>query len=433
MKLFFTINMFFLLVFIKISHAQMDHSQHMQGDSAKPERKYPMTVEECTENEYFDLTMSMCMPLPMENMKMAMLVGNFFLVGFNGEGSRAKPKLSSPNMFMLDVGKTIENHYINIDFMGTVEKWTFPDKGYPELLQIGETDANGNPYLDAQHPHSSPIMGLTFSDTIKLGDNKDYLRLFFAPRGAATEGPLAFMHRPTAFLNPDAPLGHHIGQDVGHITSTVLGASLALGDTTYQLSTFNGKEPEPTKVDLPIGELNSQAVRVIRKFSPHLTAMVSLSYVEDPEGHQQIGSHDDQRRVSASAYSTHELKNWKLYNSLIYGNVSSYESAPRLSSIVQEFLLSQNRKNIWTRIEFVERTARQLQISSVPHQDDPSWVTGLTIGYTHFVKKFENSDFGVGTSITKNFLPSQFESAYEGDPWSVRVFIEARGMKMWHF
>lgn len=427
MKLFFTINMFVLLVFIKISHAQMDHSQHTQDDKAKPER-YPMTVEDCTEKEYFEWTMSMCMPLPVENMKMLMFTGNVFLVGFNGEGPRAKPKLSSPNMFMLDVGRTVKNHYLNIDFMGTLEKWTFPEKGYPELLQIGETDADGNPYLDAQHPHSSPIMGLTFSDTIKLEHNKDHLRLFFAPRGAATEGPIAFMHRPTAFLNPDAPLGHHIGQDVGHITSTVLGASLALGDTIYQVSTFNGKEPEPTKVDLPMAELNSQAGRVIRRFSPYLTVMVSLSYVKDPEGH-----HDNQRRVSTSAYSTHELKNWKLYNSLIYGNVSNYESAPSLSSLVQEFLLNQNSKNIWTRVEFVERTARQLLVSSASQQDDPAWVTGLTIGYTHFVKEFENSDFGVGTSFTKNFLPNQFESSYEGDPWSMRIFIEARGMKMWHF
>src|SRR5262249_45983389 len=161
------------------------------------------------------------------------------------------------------------------DYMGTFERWTFPDRGYPELLQIGETDENGVPFIDAQHPHSSPIMGLTLSDTIRLETSreKDYLKFFFAPRGESTDGPIAFMHRPSGMANPDAPLGHHVGQDVGHISSTVIGASLKLGETRIEASTFNGTEPEPDKVDLPLGPPNSYAVRLIEEFSPAVAAM----------------------------------------------------------------------------------------------------------------------------------------------------------------
>ncbi|MBR7513301.1 hypothetical protein KC219_24395, partial [Mycobacterium tuberculosis] len=65
-------------------------------------------------------------------------------------------------MFMVDAGTSVgDRHYVNWEFMGTLEKWPYPGSGTPALLQIGEAQANGRPFLDAQHPHSTPIMGLT--------------------------------------------------------------------------------------------------------------------------------------------------------------------------------------------------------------------------------------------------------------------------------
>ena len=210
--------------------------------------------KDCTEMEVWDVGMGMCMPLPMADMPMSMVMvhGNAFGAYVTESGPRGRDALVSPNMIMLDVGKTYGDlHYINLDVMVTTEKWTFPENGYPELLQIGEEKANGDPYLDAQHPHSSPIMGLTLSDTIKLGPGeKDHLKVFFAPRGGATDGPVAFMHRPTGMMNPDAPLGYHIGQDVGHITSTVIGGSFKKRKIRFEASAFHGRTC-PTKLIFP--------------------------------------------------------------------------------------------------------------------------------------------------------------------------------------
>jgi len=249
----------------------------------------PAGPVDCTSMELWDVSMAMCMPFPLEEMpmKMLMLSGNSFVAGIAEQGPRGRNAVVSPNMFMLDLGSTFAGaHYFNLDLMGTTERWTFPSDGYPELLQIGERDAQGNPYLDAQHPHSSPVMGLTLSDTIRLGKDQTYaLKVFFAPRGEVTEGPVAFMHRVTGLANPDAPLGHHIAQDVGHITSTVIGASLKVGNTRIEASTFNGTEPEPTEIDLPIGVPNSYAFRVIEEFTPKQMAMASFAYVHEPEHH----------------------------------------------------------------------------------------------------------------------------------------------------
>jgi len=427
----------------QMEHSSQPHSQSSQKDKSEMKMKkysYPMMASDCTEMEVFDPTMSMCMPFPMEGMpmKMLMLTGNVFVVGSTSEGPRGRKQVASPNMFMIDVGQTLgDRHYVNLDFMCTAERWTFPENGYPELLQIGETDAKGRPYLDGQHPHSSPIMGLTLSDTIRLGNGKNYLKIFIAPRGAATDGPIAFMHRPTGITNPDAPLGHHIGQDVGHISSTVLGGSLALSATRLQFSVFNGTEPEPTKVDLPIRTPNSAAFRVIQDFTPKVMGMASVAYVKDPEGEgiEATGENkpSKQWRLSASAYSQHEIHpSWTLYNSLIYGYITDYEHASALSSVVQEFWLKGNYSRVWSRIEFVQRTARQLEITSALEQDAPKWVTALTLGYTYALVKIDEDEFGVGGSITKDFLPGEFTGAYGGDPWAAKIFVQFRGMGMWH-
>src|SRR6185312_14267064 len=181
---------------------------------------------------YWDITQGMCEPLAMPGMpmKMAMLHGNIFGTRVWQQGPRGRDAWASTSMVMGDLGTSVgERHYLSAEVMLTAEKWTFPDQGYPLLMQIGEQNSQGTPFIDAQHPHSSPIMGLSFSDTITLENGKDFLKFSFAPRGESTDGPVAFMHRATGMVNPDAPLGHHIGQDVGHITSTVLAGALKLG------------------------------------------------------------------------------------------------------------------------------------------------------------------------------------------------------------
>ncbi|MGZ3722479.1 MAG: hypothetical protein ACXVA9_06095, partial [Bdellovibrionales bacterium] len=338
---------------------------------------------------------------------------------------------SAPNMIMIDAGQSLGDlHYINIDFMGTIEKWTVPHDGNPELLQIGEHQADGSPFLDAQHPHSSPIMGLTLSDTISLGHDKDNVKIWFSPRGQATDGPVPFMHRPTGMVNPDTPLGHHIGQDVGHITSTVIGSSLKLSDVTLELSTFNGTEPEPTKVDLPLRNPNSYAARLIGQFTAQTFAMVSAAYVKSPEPDDSTLDHI--WRYSASLYRDDMLRNgWMLHRTLIWGLVNQYDHASALNSFAHEAWLHKEAHSIWTRLEFVQRTPAELEITTASEPNRGRYVTALTLGYTHKLGTWDVFDVGLGGSLTKDFLPSEYRTAYGGNPLSGKIFLQLSGMKMW--
>jgi hypothetical protein len=428
-----------------LEHSHMGHDRTTDDtkEISKSDHKHekmsfpyirPAGPSDCNEMQLWDVTMGMCMPFPMEGMpmKMLMLSGNAFAVGVTQQSPRGRNAIASANMVMVDVGMTIGgNHYLNLDWMGTIEKWTFPESGYPELLQIGEANAQGQPYIDAQHPHSSPIMGLTLSDTIRLGNvDKNSIKLFFAPRGETTDGPVAFMHRVTGLANPDAPLGHHIAQDLGHITSTVMGASLKLGNTRIEASSFNGTEPEPTKVDLLIGAPNSYAFRLVEEFTPKIMAMASIAYVANPEHHDPTVT--SRMRYSASVYTQSDLSSsWKFYNSLIIGHITNYENA-NLSSIGEEFLFKGDLPRLWGRFELAQRTPGQLQIAVLQNSSQPYWVAALTVGYTHAVVKFHGSELGVGAALVSNFIPDDFSSAYGGtNPWGAKLFLQFGGMGMW--
>ena len=298
---------------------QMANAHSMSNESGTHVSN--MGPSDCSEMLLWDYEMGMCMPVAMTDMAsttMLMVHGNAFGVSTTEQGPRGRRAITSPNMIMTDIGHQFgDSHFVNLDLMATFEKWTFPERGYPELLQIGENDAQGAPYLDAQHPHNSPLMGLTLSDTIRIGERGTSLKLFFAPRGSSTDGPIPFMHRPTGMVNPDAPLGHHIGQDVGHISSTVMGGSLKLCDFRFEASLFNGTEPEPTKVNLPLATPNSEAFRIIYEFTPMLQAMASIAYIRDPESPQPDITFEIRR--SLSVYLQHKVfESWTLHHAFIH-------------------------------------------------------------------------------------------------------------------
>jgi hypothetical protein len=352
-------------------------------------------------------------------MRMAMLSANAFGARVWEQGPRGTDAFAVPDWVMGELGTSAwGRHYLSVNVMLTAEKWLFPDAGYPELAQIGETNAAGAPFIDAQHPHSSPIMGLTFADTIGLGEG-GFLKLSFAPRGEALDGPIPFMHRETGEVNPDAPLGHHIGQDVGHVSSTVLGASLKLGSTRVDVSAFHGAEPEPENVDLPLGAPDSLSARVIEELAPEWLAMASLARVNAPEPDEPSVLFET--RASASVYWHHGLGTWTYSSSLILGAIAGYDAVPWLVSFADEFLLSGGDERIWGRVEVLERTASELGVSEAT---GPRWIAAGTLGYTHRFFSASGVDLGLGGSLTKTLMPGDLLSAYGGNPWSGKVFAQ---------
>lgn len=419
---------------VQQSHGSGHHSH---GSAAAPAEGASDDGDPCGDWAVFDYQWGMCRRLarPGETEPTKMIHGNAFVVATAQSGARQSNQLAAPNWMMLTGGQTIgQRHFLDATLMLTAERWTLPDEGYPLLGQIGEHDADGSPYIDAQHPHSSPVMGFTISDTISLGYDKNYLRLFAAPRGESTDGPIPFMHRLTAQPNPDAPLGHHIGQDVGHISSSVVGSALKLGAGEFAVSAFHGAAPSPTATDMPLGKLDSLAARYSREFGRHWLAMASIAYVKSPEDTLE-NEHDSLRRYSASIYLNRlALGGVTLSNSAIYGLVSHYQGVNLLTSWADEILLESGPDTWFSRLELVERAPGQLAIAGAGDPFIPRPLTSLTLGYERpFYQLTEEQGslaLALGASVSQLWLPTEFQSAYSGNPWTGRVFLRLSGGSM---
>ncbi len=416
--------------------AQDVHAEPTSGPQKKSmsmthdKASYLLTSEDCGAMEVWDVDTQMPMPFPMAHMPMSLLMlhGNGFMVLSAEEGlARGREGFYSPNMFMFDLGTSAGGgHYFNLDVMLTAELWTMCKNGSPELFQVGENQANGTPFIDAQHPHSSPLMGLTLSDTIALADDKSNLKLFVAPRGESTDGPIPFMHRITGEFNPDVPLGHHLGQDVGHVSSTVIGESLKLGGAHLEASLFHGMEPSPTQVDLPVGTLDSFAFRYIQEFTPKISAMVSYAYVQNPEP-----GIDNASRYSVSFYGQKDLsETWTIHNTLVYGLITNIDHASYLSSFLEEFLLTDATSHVFARLEVLQRTPNELGIAGLPNPDTGRWVTAITLGYSHQLVAWDGWELNCGASVTNDQTPPEFTDAYAGNPFTYKFFFQLGGMQM---
>lgn len=392
------------------------------------------SATQCGKNETWDNGMNMCMPSAVATSVVLSGRFNAFAVFSGLQGPRGVDQFAAPNTSMIDAGRSIgSRQFVNLDLMSTVELWTYPYHGYPELLQIGEERSNGSPFIDAQHPHSSPIMGLTLSDTVTLGDAES-LKLSFAPRGESTDGPVAYMHRESARDNPDAPLGHHVGQDVGHISSTVVAAQLDLGTWILEGSAFNGTEPQPTKVDLPIGPINSEAFRVTYLTGPEQRVMASLAHVEQVDPTYPGATRAT--RLSASLYDHFDLGNFgPVDNTLVVGSIKRSPGYPSETSILDEATFGHGDADVWGRVEVLQRLASELAIPVPPTtvaSNERRWVSALTAGYTRRLPWPSPVQVAVGSSLTMDWIPDDWASAYgHRTPLTVRLFVQIRGAGRW--
>jgi hypothetical protein len=319
-------------------------------------------------------------------------------------GPRGAEQLGSLNWGMLMASRDLFGGRFQARTMLSLDPATVSRRGYPLLLQNGES-YGGQPLYDRQHPHDfwmelammyeralSPSIGVT---------------AYVAPSGEPALSPVAFMHRPSAMDNPMAPLGHH-WQDATHTSFGVITAGVFGHHWKLEGSVFNGREPDEERWGFDRIRLDSYSGRFSAHLDSNWTFSAGYGYLKSPDA---LSPGESAHRVTASVLQGHRIgRNGQLATAIIWG-ANRHSGTTTHSALVESEAVLNPRHTVYGRVELVQKTAEDLVIGSVP-PDTRFTITALSGGYIREVFRAAGATLGVGLQGTLNVVPDQLQSIY---------------------
>lgn len=340
-------------------------------------------------------------------------------LGLNRQsGPRGVTTWAAENWAMAMGSRPLGPGILDLRLMGSLEPWTLPAGGTPQLFQSGETYLS-RPLLDKQHPHDL-FIELAGRYTWNLADQTS-LFLYSGLVGEPALGPVAFMHRPSSADNHWAPLGHHL-QDSTHIAMGVGTVGLRQGPLQVEGSLFNGTEPDENRADLEFGPWSSWATRVSLAPSRHWTAQVSYGQLKNPE--RLVPG--DVHRTTASIQNVQDFSWGYWSNALVWGQNKEYHEGEQvLQSYAAESQVDWDQVNhAYGRLELVDKTG--LNLGGDGHDHSMHRVLALTIGGVRDLDNSDLFDLGLGADATVYSLDQETRAVYGENPLSFRVYLRLR-------
>jgi hypothetical protein len=318
----------------------------------------------------------------------------------------------SQNWVMLEGAHRLGSGTFRFHDMHTLEPFTMHALGSPQVFQTGETFRKA-PLIDYQHPHDL-FMSLGGDYTRTTGRFTYVLGADVV--GAPTLGPPPFMHRLSAYGNPQAPLSHHY-LDSTHITPGVVRGAFGTNRWSVGASWFRGEEPDEKRKDLDLGRLDSYALQLSWTRGAWF-GQVSGARLHQPEA---ITPYDADRLTGSLSYanSNRRLSAWMFafgQKREIHGNFEAY--------LLEATVRATERSFVYTRLESVDKDI--LDSGYHPrgtfHRHRHSQVGALTLGYLFDFLRTDGGNFGIGADVTTYAVPENLREPY-GSPSSYHVFL----------
>jgi hypothetical protein len=333
---------------------------------------------------------------------------------------RGDDRIDAPNWFMAMYSHPLWNNaQFGSRLMMSLDPLTEQGRGYPLLFQTGES-WNGEPLHDRQHPHDLfDELSVSLSQKFEH-DLSAYV--YFGYPGEPALGPPAFMHRPSAMDDPDAPIGHH-WQDSTHITFGVVTIGAQWRNLKAEGSIFTGREPNEDRYDFDRPRFDSYSGRFSWNPVRNLALQVSYGYIKSPEDlHPETKIH----RTTASAIYNIPLghdTNWS--NTFVWGQNNATEEGK-----TQSFLIESNyqrgRDTVYFRWERVQKSGHELVLKPAD-ESEIFPVSGYSLGYVRDLSHGNGLDIGLGTQFTINNRPDTLDRYYgDGLGYAFQFFLRIR-------
>jgi hypothetical protein len=343
---------------------------------------------------------------------------------------RGDDQVGSVNWGMLMASRSLGRGSLQLRGMFSAEPLTVGTKGYPLLLQSGES-YKGEPLHDRQHPHDL-FMELAGLYERPVSRNLAF-SIYVAPVGEPAVGPVAFPHRPSAANDPLAPLAHH-WQDATHISFGVLTVGLFTRTVKVEGSWFNGREPDEKRYnfDYKGRSLDSYAGRLTVNPSPNWSLSGSYAFLKSPE---ELRSAESQRRLTAAVLYSRpvgHVGNWS--SAIIYGG-NKHTGRDWTSSLTAESNLDINDRNaVFGRLNYARKSGEDLAVvGALPSTEFD--VGSVELGFVREVASLGRTTIGAGASGIVGLVPAGLAAAYgTRTPTGLTMYLRIRPkvMRMEH-
>jgi hypothetical protein len=352
-----------------------------------------------------------------------MLHGSIFLrytsQNFNNKNLRGSDaRFSAPNWFMgmaqRQVGK---NGLLNLRAMISLDRITDGGAGYPLLFQSGES-WKGRALVDRQHPHDL-LSELSVAYTQRINDKLD-LTIYAGYPGEPALGPTAFMHRMSAFNNPDAVLGHH-WQDATHITFGVVTAGVRYGKFKLEGSSFTGREPNENRFNFDKPRFDSYSYRVQFNPSANWALQVSRGFIKSPE---QLHPEENIDRTTASVQHSAQLGGNRWISSTIAWGHNDAGGHHKENAALAETNLQLNKWSVYGRFEWVQKSDGEPGLVWYDKKEKYKFPISLfSLGAARQIFSYKNTILQAGGQLGLYVIDDLLKTTYGKTPVSGQVYL----------
>lgn len=353
---------------------------------------------------------------------MYMIHGNTFL-RYNKQdlfnrGSRGSDKIDAPNMWMFMGQRNVGSKGLfRFSTMLSLDPITVGGDGYPLLFQTGET-YKGQPLIDRQHPHDL-ISELSISYAQALSPKSD-LFLYLGYPGEPALGPSAFVHRPSGFMNPDAPLTHH-WVDATHITFGVATIGYRYGNFKIEGSAFTGREPDENRYDFDKPRFDSWSGRLTYNPNEKWSWQVSHGFIKEPES---LHPGEDVNRTTASVqYSTRGFGESFTNVTALWG-MNKTKGHSGENGILIEGSHQIQKIAVYGRYEWVQKSVEELGLNETEYGHDAIFpINAFTAGASYDLFIIGKTKIAIGTQLTFYSPDKRLTNLYGDNPIAGQVFL----------
>jgi hypothetical protein len=344
-----------------------------------------------------------------------MIHGFATLVYDHQGGPRGADKFFSENMFMFTAQIDLGRGTFALRNMISFEPATIGCNGYPLLLQSGETCNGITPLIDRQHPHDF-LMELAALYTFRFSD-KNSLFAYFGYPGEPALGPPAYIHRFSAFFNPEAPITHH-WLDSTHISFGVATLGYVHEWLKIDASIFTGREPDQHRWNFDEPRFDSYCGRISVNPTENYAAQISYGFIKSPEQLEpKVNTHRTTASLSYNKSWSHN--NWQI--TAAWGMNQNRPGRILNGALVESALEIHSKHVLFGRAEYVAKD--ELFIPPSPNAHKTFNVGKLDLGYIFEFPLVPYTLWGIGFVGSASFVPNSIQSAYGRTPLSGMAFL----------